>query len=144
MLTHNSSGIQRLWVLNTPSLKMNGTFTYSYTSYYNLYSIYEVTSTSLLTLFIGSNTSNIYLGGFNTNTEYPSTFIDFDLDSPQLTVGEADSAYSISTSNSFIIISTSPQIYSTSINPISATFFTQVGSAISTPLIVVPTTVLEI
>ena len=124
IFTHINSGTQRLWVLNTPSLIMNRTFTYSNFSYYNPYSIYEITSTTLLTLFIGSNTSRINLGGVNISNQQPSTFINFILDSPQITVVATDPSFAIITGNSYVAILASPQTYSAYPNPITTSPFT--------------------
>ena len=69
------------------------------------------------------------------STELPSTFINFVPDAIQLTVGTVDPAYTLSTSNTFLVISAAVETYAASSNPIVGTPTTQVAS---TPVAVVP------
>ena len=66
---------------------MNSSFTYSQTSYVNPFSIFATTSSSILTSVLGLHTSQINVGGVSIGTLQPATFISFDLDSAQITVG---------------------------------------------------------
>ena len=83
MVSHALVGTQRLWVIDTPALTMNGSYTYPIGTYYNGLASFDITGLTLLTFFMpSSNGSRISLGGVNILNEQPSTFINFILDSP--------------------------------------------------------------
>ena len=93
--------------------------TYDSSLFKNSDSVFEITSTTLLTLFIGNNTSEMKLGGVNLTDLTPSTFIDFVQDSPQLTIQKASSTVSINSSNDCLTIVTLSKESTQYTNPLS-------------------------
>jgi len=106
MLSHYTSGTQRLWIINPSTLTMVKSLTYNSASFTNPTSVFQVVGTSLFTLFTSASNKESIVA-VDTSTFMPTDYIIFIPDVTQLTVTASDSVISISTSASLTFSTTS-------------------------------------